>query len=176
MPLNETKITKADLISQGLFIIQPKYSIKVYQKVAKPLKTTILTILALVLTASVFAQSPQLTAKNAPEATKAPAIAPLALTDTEKLDLAKLATIANEADRVLAARLRVVLELSCEACDEAYAVNLAVVEARKFYRETLKPAQANYLNRLEAIQQAHDCLGCELREGAFVRPAKAVAK
>ena len=135
-----------------------------------------LTILALVLTASTLTQSPQLTAKNAPEATETPAINTLALTDAEKLDLAKLATIANEADRVLTARLRVVLELSCDNCDEAYAINLAVTEARNFYRETLKPAQANYLKRLEAIQQAHDCLGCEIANGAFVRPTKAEAK
>lgn len=140
------------------------------------MKPIALTILAFVLTASTFAQSPRTIAKNAPEATKSPAIAPLALTDAEKLDLAKLATIANEADRVLTARLRVVLELSCDGCDEAYAVNLAVTEARKFYRDTLKPAQANYLKRLESIQQAHDCLGCELKDGAFVRVPKAEAK
>lgn len=140
------------------------------------MKIITLTILSLVLTASTLTQSPQTVAKNAPEATPTPAINPLALTDAEKLDLAKLATIANEADRVLTARLRVVLELSCDNCDEAYAINLAVTEARKFYRETLKPAQANYLKRMEAIQQAHDCLGCELKDGAFVRPAKEEGK
>lgn len=150
------------------------------------MKPIALTILALVLTASTFAQSPATKTSDISRAANAANVAvstdaddkkgdkiSLALTDAEKLDLAKLATIANEADRVLTARLRVVLELSCENCDEAYAVNLAVTEARKFYRETLKPAQANYLKRLESIQQAHDCLGCELKDGAFVRVPKA---
>ena len=101
---------------------------------------------------------------------------PLALTDTEKYDLANLLSRYNQADQILTARLRVALAIECQDCEEDYAIGLAIADARKFYREQVKPAQAAYLKRREEIQQAHDCLGCELKDGAFVRVPKAEAK
>lgn len=95
---------------------------------------------------------------------------PLALTDAEKADLANLLARYNQAEVILTARLRVVLEIECESCEQDYAVKLGIDDARKFYREQVKAAQAAYMKRLEAIQQAHNCLGCALKDGAFVKP------
>lgn len=96
----------------------------------------------------------------------------LALTDAEKADLANLNARYLQANEILAARLRVVLEIECQACEQDYAIKLGIDDARKFYREQVKTAQTAYLTRLEAAQQAHDCLGCALKGDAFVKPEK----
>lgn len=126
-----------------------------------------LAILCSVLTA---AQSPAPPLKNTPEATKTPAVNPLALTDGEKSDLINLANAANELDRQLLARLRAVLNVSCAGCDEAYTVALIAADARKFNLEQVQPAAAAYGKRLAEIQKAHDCEGCAIKDGAFVKP------
>lgn len=126
-----------------------------------------LAILCSVLTA---AQTPAPPLKNAPEAAKAPAVNPLALTDAEKADLINLANAANELDRQLLARLRAVLNVSCTGCDEAYTVSLVVADARKFNAEQVQPAANAYGKRLAEIQKAHDCDGCAIDKGVFVRP------
>lgn len=95
---------------------------------------------------------------------------PLALTDTEKADLANLNAKFLQADAILTARLRVVLGIECQDCEEDYAIGLAIADARKFYREQVRPAQAAYLKRLEEAQQRADCLGCALRGDVFVKP------
>lgn len=97
---------------------------------------------------------------------------PLTLTDAEKADLANLSARYQQADQILTARLRVVLEIECASCDQDFAVKLGVDDARKYYRDVVKAAEAAYLKRLEEAQQAHDCLGCALKDGAFVRVTK----
>ncbi len=95
------------------------------------------------------------------------------LTEAELSDLANLATRANSTSDELQARLKVFLDVTCTDCSEAYAVKLAADDARKYWRDVARPAQQAYLTRLAEIQKAHDCVGCALRDGAFVRPTKA---
>jgi len=97
----------------------------------------------------------------------------LTLTDTEKLDLANLANVAQQLDGALNARLKAILEISCgNNCDEPYVIGLAVTDARKFYREQLQPATERYSKRLAEIQKAHGCEGCGIDKGVFVKAAK----
>lgn len=146
------------------------------------MKTTILTILALVLTASTFAQSPATKTSDISRAANAANVAvstdaddkkgdkiSLALTDAEKLDLDTLANRFNQVNAELQARLQVMLDIGCADCNEAFAVKLSVDDARKFYRDTVKPALMAHSARLAEIQKAHDCLGCALKDGEFVK-------
>lgn len=128
----------------------------------------ILIALATVLTTAQTPPPPK------PQAKPEPAN-PLKLTDTELSDLDNLATRANQASDELQGRLRLFLSVACLDCDDAstaYAVKLAGDDARKFWREVARPAQQAYLTRLAEIQKAHDCVGCALSNGAFVRPTK----
>lgn len=129
-----------------------------------------LAIICSVLTA---AQTQQPPLKSSADATKTPAVNPLALTDAEKSDLINLANAANELDRQLLARLRAVLNVSCAGCDEAYTVSLVVADARKFNTEQAQPASERYNKRLAEIQKAHDCEGCAIKGGEFVKKAEA---
>lgn len=110
---------------------------------------------------------------DAPSAAKPdiskPAVNPLALTEAERTDLANLNARVIQADQILTARLRVILEIECEGCED-YPLKLAIDDARKFYRDVVKVAQAAYAKRLEEAQQRADCLGCALgKDGVFVR-------
>lgn len=124
------------------------------------------------LTAAAQTQQPPAT-KNTPAVTATPAINALALTEAEKRELDALANRFNQANTELQARLQVMLDIGCADCNEAFAVKLSVDDARKFYREVVKPALAAHSARLAEIQKAHDCVGCELRNGAFVKPEDA---
>lgn len=135
---------------------------------------SILTFAFLIFTGLAFAQTPP----PKPQAKPEPAN-PLKLTDAELSDLANLATRANQASDELQGRLRLFLSVACTDCDDAstaYAVKLAGDDARKYWREVAKPAQQAYLTRLAEVQKAHDCVGCALRDGAFVKPTKAEGK
>ncbi len=135
--------------------------------------STITAILLCVVCVNVIQNLSRAFAQDKPAVASAPTPAsPLALTDTEKADLANLNARFIQADQILTARLRVVLEVECESCDQDFAVKLGIDDARKFYREQVKAAQAAYLKRLEEVQQAHDCLGCAIKDGAFVKAAK----
>ena len=124
-----------------------------------------LVVLACVLTVSAFAQTQQPPDK--------PTTNPLALTDAEKLDLANLANVAQQLDGALNARLKALLEISCgNGCDESYVIGLAVSDARKFYRDQVQPATERYSKRLAEIQKAHDCEGCGIKDGTFVKATK----
>jgi hypothetical protein len=131
-----------------------------------------LPALALVVICSVLtaAQTQQPPLKSSAEAAKPPAINPLALTDAEKIDLDALANRFNQVNAELQARLQVMLDIGCADCNEAFAVKLSVDDARKFYRDTVKPALMAHSARLAEIQKAHDCLGCALKDGVFVKP------
>lgn len=122
------------------------------------------------LTAAAQTQQPPAT-KNTPAVTATPAINALALTDAEKRELDALANRFNQANTELQARLQVMLTIGCtDDCNEAFAVKLAADDARRYYRDIVKPALTAHSARLAEIQKAHDCVGCELRNGVFVKP------
>ena len=142
------------------------------------MKSIFCALIIALATVAVTAQTPP-PPKPKPQADDAPIklkTDPLKLTDAELSDLANLATRANQASDELQGRLRLFLSVACTDCDEAstaYAIKLAGDDARKYWREVARPAQQAYLTRLAEIQKAHDCVGCALRDGAFVKPAKA---
>lgn len=136
------------------------------------MKSIFCALIIALATVLVTAQTPP---PPKPQAKPEPAN-PLKLTDAELSDLANLATRANQASDELQGRLRLFLSVACTDCDDAstaYAVKLAGDDARKYWRDVARPAQQAYLTRLAEIQKAHDCVGCALKDGAFVKPAKA---
>lgn len=114
----------------------------------------ILSILFLILfTVSTFAQSP-----------KPPEPNPLALTETERAEGDKLAREFTQKSATLQQRLEAIL------IGDVDAITNAALAARLYFREQLQPAQQAYTAWLMRAQKAHNCDGCELREGVFVRP------
>lgn len=131
------------------------------------MKTITLTFFALiVLTASIHAQSDKPTPapnKNAPDATKTPAINTLSLTESEKTEGGQLGDDLNRKTQQLQLKLAAILTGDVDT------ITQAALSARVYFTEQVSPAQAKYGDWLQRAQKAHDCVGCELRNGAFVK-------
>ena len=95
---------------------------------------------------------------------KPPEPNPLALTETERAEGDKLAQDFSRKSAALQQRLEAVL------IGDVDTITTAALAARLYFREQLQPAQQAYTNWLLRAQKAHNCDGCELREGVFVRP------
>jgi len=113
-----------------------------------------------------LAQTPQ----PVDRAEKAKPADPLKLTDAELAEIASLANQQRETVNALQAKLNAVLTLSCEGCDKDALLLAAAKSAHEFYQATAKPLNQRIEARIAELQKAHGCEGCQLKEGAFVRP------
>lgn len=105
--------------------------------------------------------------KNAPEATKTPAINPLALTDAERKQLEPLQQAAIDANQELIA--------AADALDAAKAADVLAAAWRwKAALTAFKAALRERGNWIAATAKAHNCAGCELNLQAmeFQKAAK----
>lgn len=110
-------------------------------------------LVLIVLTVPAFSQTP-----------KPPEPNPLALTETERAEGDKLAREFSQKSAALQQRIEAVL------IGDVDAITTAALAARLYFREQLQPAQQAYTTWLLRAQKAHNCDGCELREGVFARP------
>lgn len=144
------------------------------------MKSIFLTLLiSLFLCLSVAAQSPKPASKSADvsaakaSVNQAVAADPLKLTEAELSELVALANEQQSLSNQLQAKINAVLTVSCQQCDKAALISAAAIDAHNYFQQTVKPASEKADARMREIQKAHNCEGCAIKGGAFVKPEKA---
>ncbi len=128
-------------------------------------------VFALLFASITFAQTPQpkpigqATTKAQPNAPD-----PLKLTDAELAELVELSKQQREVANTLQAKINAVLTVTCDACDKDALLLAAAKAANEFFIANAKPLSQRIDARIAELQRAHGCEGCQLKDGAFVRP------
>lgn len=98
---------------------------------------------------------------------------PLKLTEAELSELVAFANEQQSLSNQLQAKINAVLTVSCQQCDKAALITAAAIDAHNYFQQTVKPASEKADARMREIQKAHNCEGCAIKGGAFVKPEKA---